>query len=813
MIIAHKDNDQLQALDDHLFNVADYCQKVGDKIKLGNFMKLIGLTHDLGKSDPLWQDYIYGRKKGKFNHSSAGGKYIQETLAKMKTSMENQGMSEVMSEVMAYVIYSHHGLFDIIHEVNGNYVMKTRFDYETTGNYAYQEKVIPYINKIEERLLQETDSTIQDIYFLALEEFKPIFNKIQTMAKRTNNNKNAITYYTHCLVRLALSILKEGDIYDSANAFETHPVTRVSSEKRQQFWEESVEKVENLAEKFADNQSTSPLNTNRTKLSNQLKESGLENESGIFKLEMPTGSGKTHASLRYSINNAKKYHKDRIFYVTAFLSVLEQNATTIKETLTDSDYILEHHSNIIQEDEKDNKKLQYLTDSWNSPFVLTTMVQFFQSMFKGKASNIRRFHQFIDSIIIIDEVQSLPIKTIYHFNLMMNFMSEIMHTNIVLCTATQPILDLKDLDYPITYTKTKKGNSDLAILDSQMQSDFRRTKAVNLIEDNSPLTTEDLANNIQADLETHHSILVILNTKKAVKELFNYLKETTSATVIYLTTNLCAIHRLDKIKCIKEELDVLHKKKKPKETEKIIVVSTQLVEAGVDFDFNIVYRSLAGIDSLVQAAGRCNRNGLLEYGLVKVFLCEEEKLDSLKEITEAKNASLLAMKKVGITQKNQEFSLESLQEDYYEKYFINQTNAMGYKLKNERIIDLLGFNKDNRTKNMKNILAQSFAKAAKHFNLIDDETVAVIVPYESKDNRIFFFEEKQKLYQAIEDYNFEEVRKITKKFQAHTIQVRDIYALQHCVEPLLDGKIYFLLEEYYDREFGLNKDDIQALML
>ena len=812
MIIAHKDDNQLQALDDHLFNVANYCQEVGDKIKLGNFMKLIGLTHDLGKSDPLWQDYIYGKKKGKFNHSSAGGKYIQETLAKMKTSPENQ----VMSEVMAYVIYSHHGLFDIIHEVNGNYVMKTRVDYETTGNYAYQEKVIPYINKIEERLFQEVGSTIQDIYLQALEEFKPIFNKIQTMAKRTDNKNNAITYYTHCLVRLALSILKEGDIYDSANAFETHPVNRVSPEERQQYWKESVGKVEALAEKFATNQSASPLNANRTKLSDQLKESGLENESGVFKLEMPTGSGKTHASLRYAVNNAKKYHKNRIFYITAFLSVLEQNATTIKEVLTDSDYILEHHSNIIQENKEnkeDNKKLQYLIDSWNSPFVLTTMVQFFQSMFKGKASNIRRFHQFIDSVIIIDEIQSLPVRVIYHFNLMMNFMSEIMHTNIVLCTATQPILDLKDLDYPITYTKTKKGNSDLAILDSQMQSDFRRTRAVNLIEDNSPLTTEDLANNIQADLETHHSILVILNTKKAVKELFNYLKETTSATVIYLTTNLCAIHRLDKIKAIKNELDQLHKKKKPKETEKIIVVSTQLVEAGVDFDFNIVYRSLAGIDSLVQAAGRCNRNGLLEYGLVKVFLYEEEKLDSLKEIAEAKNASLLAMKKVGITQKNQEFSLEGLQEDYYEKYFINQTDAMGYNLKNERIIDLLGFNKDNRTKNMKNILAQSFAKAAKHFNLIDDETVAVIVPYESEAISIDFFEEKEKLYQAIEDYDFEEVRKIIKNFQAHTIQVRDIYALQHCIEPLLEGKIYFLLEEYYDQEFGLNKDDIQALML
>ena len=829
MLIAHINEEKNeQALDDHLFNVAAYCKEIGESIKLPNFMLLIGLLHDVGKSDQRFQDYIRKKKKGRVNHSSAGGKYVHEVLASYNSSVENR----VMCETMEYIIYSHHGLFDVVNKDNGSYVMKKRLEYDKDESYSYHNEVLPFIEKLEERLFQQTNRTIKDIHEDAVIEFEKVFKKLRKMCAETKDRNNAIAYYMHCMVRLGLSILKEGDIYDSATVFDKKPTQRVTKSERNQLWNKGVEKVESLAAKFAENKTNSQLNTNRTNLSNQLQEASLSGRRGIFKLEMPTGSGKTHASLRYAINNAKSFHKQRIFYITAFLSVLEQNAETIKDTLSAPEQILEHHSNVIQEENEEGtvtqekidnvKKQQYLIDSWDSPFILTTMVQFFNTMFKGKASNLRRFHQLIDSVIIIDEVQSLPVKVIYHFNLMMNFMSEIMNANIVLCTATQPKLDLADLDYPIRYTDTIKGTGDLAIIDDKMKADFKRTKAVNLIEDNTPLTTEELGNNIQKDIEKYNSILIILNTKNAVKSLYQHLREVTSAEVVYLTTNLCAAHRLDKIEEIRNELKVINTPKKLAESEKLIVVSTQLVEAGVDFDFNVVYRSLAGIDSLIQAAGRCNRNGHLDFGLVKIFLYQEENLSKLKEISEARNASLLALKKESVHKRNQSFNLEDLQEVYYIKYFANQTDLMGYNIKDSRLIDLLGINQTDRGNHKyvkrEKILAQAFSKAAQEFNLIDQKVTTIIVPYLAKktkinvEAKINVEEEIKHLYQAIEDYDYNNVKRIIKLLQAYTVQVYDTDKVRDYVETLQDDSIYLLLPEYYDEEIGLNVEELQLLL-
>ena len=657
MIIAHRESNtdgKKQSLSEHLFSVAEYCEETGAHIELSNFMYLVGILHDLGKADRRFQHYINNGTKDRVNHSSAGGKYLVNVLGKSPIKRSQK----VMNEIIQYIVFSHHGLFDVVN-FECDYIMKRRITYDKTEEYHFEEDVIPFVNQLKEDIFKQKGKTLEDFYSDALMEFEAIDSKILKLCNQKNKKllKNAYAYYLHCIVRLGLSILKEGDIYDSANVFEDDRTKKIDETEKEDFFKRSLQEVENIARQFSESENPSELNKNRVFLSEQLRVAGIQNNYGIYKLEMPTGSGKTHASLRYAINNACSHNKKRIFYITAFLSVLEQNAAVIKKTLSDSDYILEHHSNIINErdtnsDEEsstlDYRQKQYLIDSWNSPVVLTTMVQFFQTMFKDKSSNIRRFHQFIDGIIIIDEVQSLPVNVLYHFNLMMNFMSTIMKTNIVLCTATQPTLDYSELDYPIEYTQNSNFNADLAILDETMKKSFARVDAYNLIGKNQQtLNTSELIYKINYDLSNYKSVLIILNTKKAVLTLHEELKKVSKSKIFYLTTNLCAAHRIKIINEIKDYTEKITLKEVT-DPEKIIVVSTQLVESGVDFDFNVVYRSLSGVDSLIQAAGRCNRNGKLSRGLFKIFKYEEENLKSLKEIEEARNASLYAMNQLNM---------------------------------------------------------------------------------------------------------------------------------------------------------------------
>lgn len=825
MIIAHRESNtdgKKQSLSEHLFSVAEYCEETGAHIELSNFMYLVGILHDLGKADRRFQHYINNGTKDRVNHSSAGGKYLVNVLGKSPIKRSQK----VMNEIIQYIVFSHHGLFDVVN-FECDYIMKRRITYDKTEEYHFEEDVIPFVNQLKEDIFKQKGKTLEDFYSDALMEFEAIDSKILKLCNQKNKKllKNAYAYYLHCIVRLGLSILKEGDIYDSANVFEDDRTKKIDETEKEDFFKRSLQEVENIARQFSESENPSELNKNRVFLSEQLRVAGIQNNYGIYKLEMPTGSGKTHASLRYAINNACSHNKKRIFYITAFLSVLEQNAAVIKKTLSDSDYILEHHSNIISErdtnsDEEsstlDYRQKQYLIDSWNSPVVLTTMVQFFQTMFKDKSSNIRRFHQFIDGIIIIDEVQSLPVNVLYHFNLMMNFMSTIMKTNIVLCTATQPTLDYSELDYPIEYTQNSNFNADLAILDETMKKSFARVDAYNLIGKNQQtLNTSELIYKINYDLSNYKSVLIILNTKKAVLTLYEELKKVSKSKIFYLTTNLCAAHRIKIINEIKDYTEKITLKEVT-DPEKIIVVSTQLVESGVDFDFNVVYRSLSGVDSLIQAAGRCNRNGKLSRGLFKIFKYEEENLKSLKEIEEARNASLYAMNQLNITDNDQIFHLEELQELYYEKHYANQTSLMGYNTNGTNLIELLGYNKEARDScnelNNSLFIAQSFLTAGKSFDLIKQETVTVIVPYFFSDTHSDVLDYIEELHESIQKYEFNNVKKVLKKLQPYTIQVYDIGKMKDYVEELMDGSINILLKEYYDEKIGLNISALQLLL-
>ena len=450
----------------------------------------MGILHDIGKAQSAFYEYITKNKNTHVVHSSAGGKYIDDYCETLKNSAPEQYKNmDLYKEIISYVIFAHHGLMDMINMMDStdNYVK--RLDYAVQDN-VYDQEIIPYVKELEKLLINEGYEPIEVIIKKSCEEINVIlesqYDLLNAVGDSKKEQKRKSSFYIGCLVRFILSFLKNADVNDSISVEQPQLITEINAAERNKFWKKSSDNIEKVYGTFK-NANQSELSILRSQISDNAKKFSGENETGIYTLEVPTGGGKTLTVLRYALNNANTFHKDRIFYITAYLSVLEQNATEIKEVIHNDDYVLEHHSNIVKEEndnenEDDNPRFmwrQYLEDSWDSPIVLTTMVQFFNTLFKGKSNNLRRFNQLKNSIIIIDEIQSLPVKAVYNFNLIANFLKEVMNCNIVLCSATQPLLDDESLDYKINYGNNNKINKNIIDLTIEQQQLFDRVHFIN----------------------------------------------------------------------------------------------------------------------------------------------------------------------------------------------------------------------------------------------------------------------------------------------------------------------------------------------
>ncbi len=838
-----------QALLEHLFITARKCSETGALLGLKMVCELIGLLHDFGKYIRLFQLYIRGEYKGNVNHSSAGAKVLEHIAKKVEAEhdipalLKRRGFGDkawrLYREIMQYSILAHHGLYDII-DSDFNYHTGLRLDYDKDNKYDFNTEGLKFFKVLNAEYEALVNKSINGLYYEGFLEFLDVHNKLEDIAGLTSEDpkisRKALNFYYGALIRLLLSILKDADIYDSSNCFSEHKDRLYSKNELDEIWQDMSGKVGDLYKKFDNKPDKSQLDIVRTKLSDNIYEFSKKHEKGAYKLSMPVGSGKTFASLRYSVANAKEFHKSRIFYCTAFLSVLEQNAYEIKETLGENnrEHILEHHSNIIDEQpeeyenesDKDRKEYnveEYFKESWEPPFILTTIVQLSNTLLKDRPSNIRRFSKLINSVIIVDEIQSLPSKAVYNFNLITNFLTHIMNCNILHCTATQPNFDSKNaFKYPCIYG----DDSELTIIEAINNLEvFDRVEYFSLLGDdlNKTLVATELSVHIKDQLENENSALVVLNTKNAVSELYNTLIEDEDIKksgweVIYLTTNQCAKHRLDIINSMKKRLEAL---RALKDDRKLICISTKLVEAGVNIDFDLVYRSVTGLDSAVQCGGRCNREGRKPgKGKLFIFQYAGENLNNLPEFErqrEAANAALRFLKdKITCGSK---INIEGACDYYFEKFFSNyesQGRDLEFKINKNKgtdtIINLLTTNpkgsQNYRTKNQEEpdfILKQSFKTAAQEFNLIDEEGVSVIVEYENEQ----ILEE---LYQAIEKKKYDDVKRLLKELQPYTIQVRRIDDLKPYVRTELDGKLFILDKKYYDKKIGLKAGELQLLM-
>lgn len=787
-----------QELITHLKNTADKAKSLANEIDFENTLYLLGILHDAGKASEAFQHKIINNTDERVNHSSAGALYLLLLYNKCakKSSVDINILQEYFY-IMVYVISAHHGIYDVpYYDIDNNLSnrLKDRLKFDEDEKSCFRKEVVPYIEELEEKL----NIDLLDIFMEGYFEYKTSKDRLKYIDDKANY------YYLSLYMRLFLAILKNADIVDTINAYDLIIDDSVTYDAHKK----AVLYSKNLKEKYSSfPEPKNELDRVKNELKLVIDDRGRVDESGIYKLDLATGAGKTLLSMLYATNQMKYKSKKRFFYITAFLSVLEQNANEVKEVLKDKS-ILEYHSNIVDQssfnnannestdESKDKMCREYLIQSFDAPVVLTTLVQFINTLFKGKSANIRRFSSLINSVIILDEVQSLPIEMTYLFNLAMNFISSVMKANIVLSTATQPKYDENNIKYRINYA----DKANLVKLSHNQAKPFKRTKVYNFNEGKKS-SLKDIKLEILS--YKNDSFLTILNTKKAARKLYEMLIEDTgNAEDIYLlNTDFCPEHRKDILDEIKLKLS---------EGTAVKLVATQLIEAGVNVDFKRLIRSYAGIDSIIQAIGRCNRYGLHKEGIVNlVNMGFEENLNYLESIGYKKDIT-----EIILNNKSGEIDIDELNDEFFARYYTKYENLMAYPLGKDMpsAFDLLSDNLDSisiKTKEFP-VIRQSFKTAADNINLIKNDTKTMIVCYKNTKTGKSNEKKYDTLKKLLENedniiYNLSKIKSLLREMQSYTINIYENDKLNDFVYSYMDGDILLLKKEYYSAN-GFNID-------
>ena len=426
----------IQTVEEHCRGVAEIAAELLSDIGLEKTAYLAGMVHDLGKFSENFKNYIEkaadGEKvqRGSVNHTFAGVRFLLEKHSDEQLS----GFSDIVLEILAYAVGAHHGLFDCVDDNNNNGFTK-----------RIQKEGIDYLNAAQEFLkICCSKQDIEDLLKQSEKEFFPVFNEIEKLADNADAKiqNTQITFYIGFLARLILSAIIEADRSDTSqfmNGYSEKTVKNIS-----EIW---INCIKNVEQKLSTMPLDKPINETRAQISALCAEAG-NLESGIYRLNLPTGAGKTLTSLRYALHHALKHNKKRIIFTMPLLSIIEQNAGIIHDYIGNEELILEHHSNIVETDENDElDKRELLVESWDVPIIITTMVQMLNTLFAGKTANIRRMQALCNSIIVIDEVQTVPDKMLSLFNLALNFLAKICNATIILCSATQPCFEKNNVSF------------------------------------------------------------------------------------------------------------------------------------------------------------------------------------------------------------------------------------------------------------------------------------------------------------------------------------------------------------------------------
>jgi CRISPR-associated endonuclease/helicase Cas3 len=815
--IAHVRSDapkSKQSLATHLSETGQLAAEFASKIGLENVGAVLGLLHDFGKYAREFQTYIQSAThyieqddedwvdakllRGKIDHSTAGAQYVWTELSNIATKV---GQGEMCGQILALCIASHHsGLIDCLNEDGVDKNGKTNFsrrmaklDDKTHLNEAIKNADQSIRSDIDKRLTKA----------LVVE----MFTKIRTMITLSNSKDSLLSkedaFTLGLFTRFLFSCLIDADRLNSAE-FET-PDNKAHRLAQQRYfsWEIAINRLDRKLQSFGGDK---PIDKVRSAISDSCFHRSAD-APGIYTLSVPTGGGKTFASLRYALNHAKSHNMDRIIYIIPYTSIIEQNAEAVRDIIEeDGDrfpWVLEHHGNI--EPEKQTWRSKLAVENWDAPIVFTTMVQFLEVLFSGGTRGVRRMHQLANTVLIFDEIQTLPINCVHMFSNALNFLSHHANTTALLCTATQPLLDkLPNSEYGLIKLA---NNAELVDDKSQLFADLKRVDINNRCKPGG-WQAEEIVDLINKRYQTTKSCLVIVNTKAWAKTLFEALSNTVDSDALFhLSTNQCAAHRKILFTKIKQRL---------LEGSPVLCVSTQLIEAGVDVDFAHVVRFLAGLDSIAQAAGRCNRNGLLTDHQGKLLSGQVDVVDPAEGTETINNLVDIVEGKVSSRRIFDEFEQSELlspqaMDAYYEDFFFKRQRDMAYPIDRDTLFNLLanndknigsGINKKRHCQGKLPFLQQSFMAAGKAFKAIDAPTHSVIVPYGEGKEII------EELCNVNKEFNAGHFYRTLKRAQQYSVNVfpNVWHKLQDSgyVNEIQDEGIYFLDERYYSENYGLS---------
>lgn len=763
--------ESLEPLHGHLNKVGFWAAKFASQMiprereTLAGWARAAGLWHDLGKFSKKFQSYLKDGKE-KVDHSSAGAQHAIKAMEmemaeaavfcyRVDGQIKKTKVSDILPHCIAYGIAGHHsGLLDA--KTNGE-----------SCQFARLKKGLESIADCPDALLKmET---------IALPSF------IKTALGEPKRGAFTLSFFS----RMLFSCLVDADFL-ATESFMNPEKVRL----RNQIPHDALSQILDLLEKKLDKfgEPTNEVNRQRAKLAHDCRKSAKESP-GIFTLTVPTGGGKTLASLLFALKHALAHGQSRILYVVPFTSIIEQNAEVIREIIKPIETenftpLIEHHASFeLDENESDAKKirLKLATENWDAPLIMTTAVQFYESLFAAKTSRARKLHNIANSVIVLDEAQTLPVDLLSPCLRVLKELSENYHATIILCTATQPAIRFDKMDFPIGF----KGLDSREIV-SDSRSLFNVLKRVS-IKHCGQMSDEDLASKLSEESQ----VLCIVNRRAHAQALFqklanaNHTNGEKSSENFHLSALMCPAHRSEILQKVRHRLD----EKLPTR-----LIATQVIEAGVDIDFPMVYRALAGLDSIAQAAGRCNREGKLREGRVFVFEPEDVKGEKFFRETANVASEIIELKKEG--QLDGDLLGEEAIRKYFDIYYYREGEKCGWDEK--CILEKFRLHECNRDFP----LAFAFASAARDFKLIDEIYEPIIIPFD------------EKALERIEQLKCEKIplnRDLLRGLQRYTVQIAPRIRKENVnsFDSFRDDAFHVLisLKPNYSLNFGLTFDE------
>ena len=762
----------VQTVAQHCRNAAKIAKNDLCRLGLSDTAYLAGLLHDAGKCTDKFRNYIEKASRGEavcrgsVIHTFAAVRFLLNTYHSAES--ESDPIRSITAEILSSAIGGHHGLFDCFDEDT-----RCGFTHRINKQPEYDDSaMVGFFEEISDR------NSLDKLFSCAARE---IALKIQLIGS-VSKNLDESSFYLSLLTRLITSALIDADRSDTASFMNPGEYGKGRS-----LTPETLRAItENFNSHLSGFAGVTPIQAARRELS-ELCFKAASDHSGILRLNLPTGSGKTLSGLRFALRHAEVFGKERIFFISPLLSILEQNAQAIKDALGDDTIVLEHHSDIVTSELSDDELSRYelLCDSWDSPIVITTLVQLLQTLFSGKTASVRRFHSLANSVIVIDEVQTVPMKTLSLFNSAVNFLSAVCNTTVILCSATQPYLE--GIPRPLV------GGKDIIEPDivKKHAGVFKR----NRITYSGKRRLEEIPSLVSELLGQYRSVLVVCNKKDQASMLFDLTKNTCESSC-HLSAGMCTAHRKSVLAEMKESL-------RSGQKNKLLCVSTQVIEAGVDISFDAVIRLCAGLDSIVQAAGRCNRNGECSADApVLIVDCIDENLSVLRDICDAKEATESLICSFEREADRFDFNLASDKsaEFFYKKLYTAKNNDFFDFVKKgyPSVYSMLAQNTTYTGKDGgKFFLHQAFRTAGELFEVFDQEQKSVIVPWgEGK---------------AIAEKLLGSGENISKKaYDAAKPYTVSLFAYQFdrlsecaALTSVGDGQIFVLDENYYNNDTGI----------